>query len=220
MELYYEQNVVNHNIDEHAKKTKILNFAKTACIVVAVFIVLSSTLFMTDSSMLFMIGVVIATAVPFAIAAWVLGRINKRHNTEYDYVVDDENIRISAVYFRAKRKLLHTVRLRNVESVGVFESDGYKKAAASAEKKIMALVNYENEKTIIYILFNTEKGKRILFIEPDRGFMMTLRRAVASYQIFDRSVSDFERELALIETANDPVKSNKADNANEQAGEN
>ena len=206
MELYYEQNVVNNNIDEHAKKTKILSFAKTACIILAIFSFLSGAIFIGNNQALLIMIVFMSAAVPFAIAAFALGKINKKHNTEYDYMIDDEQIKISAVYFRKKRKPLYTIRLRTVESVGVFESDGYKKAAATASKKLLALVNYENEKSIVYILFNGEKGKQVLFIEPDRGFMMTLRRAITTFGIFDNSISEFERMLAIAEG---PIKKPK-----------
>lgn len=212
MELYYEQNVVNKNIDEHAKKTKILSFAKTACIILAIFSFLSGAIFIGNNQALLIMILFMSAAIPFAAAAFVLGKINKKHNTEYDYMIDDEQIKISAVYFRTKRKPLYTIRLRTIESVGVFESDSYQKAAATAAKKHLALVNYENEKSIIYILFNGEKGKQILFIEPDRGFMITLRRAVATFGIFDKSVAEFERMLAIAEG---PIKKPKTDDPSE-----
>ncbi len=193
MEQYYEQNVVNKNIDERIKKTRTLTIAKTFCTVAAIGILLTSILFVVDDSFVAWLGILSVTSVPFIIAAVIIGRINKRNNTEYDYVIDDEYLKVSEIYFRERRKLKHSVRLRSVESAGMFGSEGYKKIESKAEKKILALVNYDNEKTILYLLYSTEKGRRIMFLEPDRGFMIALRRVVSAVNIFDKSMTELEK---------------------------
>ena len=192
MEQYYEQNVVNKNIDERIKKTRTLTIAKTFCTVAAIGILLTSILFVVDDSFVAWLGIL---SVTFIIAAVIIGRINKRNNTEYDYVIDDEYLKVSEIYFRERRKLKHSVRLRSVESAGMFGSEGYKKIESKAEKKILALVNYDNEKTILYLLYSTEKGRRIMFLEPDRGFMIALRRVVSAVNIFDKSMTELEKNL-------------------------
>ncbi len=195
MEQYYEQNVVNKNIDERIKKTRTLTIAKTFCTVAAIGILLTSILFVVDDSFVAWLGILSVTSVPFIIAAVIIGRVNKRNNTEYDYVIDDEYLKVSEIYFRERRKLKHSVRLRSVESAGMFGSEGYKKIESKAEKKILALVNYDNEKTILYLLYSTEKGRRIMFLEPDRGFMIALRRVVSAVNIFDKSMTELEKNL-------------------------
>ncbi len=199
MDVFYEQNVVNHNIEARIKKTKALNIAKTACIIIALFVIMTSALFISSKSFMFWLGIMLLISIPFICAAIILGHINKRNNTEYDYVLDDENLKISEIYFRERRKVKHTVRLRTVESVGVFDSEGYRKNQDKAVKKHLALVNYEDEKSIIYILYSTEKGKQMLFIEPDRGFMIALRRVVSALTVFDKSIADFEKHLNEVE---------------------
>ncbi|MBD5131717.1 MAG: hypothetical protein HDT28_03875 [Clostridiales bacterium] len=207
MEIFYEQNVVNNNIDERTKKTKSLTITKTICLIFGL-----SILLMGATAISFFWAFLIGS-LPFFAATLVVSRINKRNNTEYDYVLDDEYLSISEIYFRERRKLKHKIRLRLVENVGVFDSEGYKKIEKSATKKILALVNYEDEKSIIYILYNTDKGKRILFIEPDRGFMLTLRRILPALTVFDKSISDFEKRLTELEMQNhaDSVKSTDED---------
>ncbi len=212
MDLYYEQNVVNNNIDERYKKTRTLNIARTICGVIGLFILVSSAMLIE------LFWVFILMAVPFFAAALILGHINKRNNTEYDYVLDDERLRISEIYFRQRRKLKHTVTLRSIESVGVFESEGYKKAERTAVKKILALVNYEDEKSVVYILFNTDKGKKILFIEPDRGFMISLRRVVSAMTVFDKSIAEFEKTLAKKESELNAVSGGQSDGADTEDG--
>ncbi len=195
MEQYYEQNVVNKNIDERIKKTRTLTIAKTFCTVAAIGILLTSILFVVDDSFVAWLGILSVTSVPFIIAAVIIGRVNKRNNTEYDYVIDDEYLKVSEIYFRERRKLKHSVRLRSVESAGMFGSEGYKKIESKAEKKILALVHYDHEKTILYLLYSTEKGRRIMFLEPDRGFMIALRRVVSAVNIFDKSMTELEKNL-------------------------
>ena len=152
-------------------------------------------MFVVDDSFVAWLVILSVTSVPFIIAAVIIGRINKRNNTEYDYVIDDEYLKVSEIYFRERRKLKHSVRLRSVESAGMFGSEGYKKIESKAEKKILALVNYDNEKTILYLLYSTEKGRRIMFLEPDRGFMIALRRVVSAVNIFDKSMTELEKNL-------------------------
>lgn len=188
MELYYEQNVVNNNIDERIKKTKTLTVIKTVCLIGGVFILVSSALY----------WMIAFFSIPLFIAFFIVSRLNKRNNTEYDYAVDDECIKIAEIYFRERRKLKYAFAIRAIESVGMFDSEGYKKIERKATKKHLALVNYDDEQAIVYILYNTPKGKKLIFIEPDRGFIMALRRALSSsaLTVYDKSMSDVEKYLA------------------------
>ena len=195
MDLYYEQNVVNKNIDERIKKTRTLTIAKTFCTVIAIGVLLTSILFVVDDSFVAWLGILSLTSIPFIGASIIIGRINKRNNTEYDYIIDDEYLKVSEIYFRERRKLKHTVRLRSVESAGMFGSEGYKKIESRADKKILALVNYDNEKTILYLLYGTDKGRRIIFLEPDRGFLIAIKRVVSAVNVFDKSMSELERNI-------------------------
>ncbi|MCH5154228.1 MAG: hypothetical protein J1F71_03350 [Clostridiales bacterium] len=197
MELYFEQNVTNKNVDERIKRTKLLSIAKTVCLVFAVFIIVSSAMLGDYFFNFFWIFLIFSA--PFFVASYILGRINKRCNTEYDYVIDDEFIKISEIYYREQRKLKHTIRLRFIESVGVFDTEGYKKAERGVGKKILAIVNYEDEDSILYICYKTDKGvRKILFVEPNKGFLIALRRALSTsaLTVFDKSISDLEKRLA------------------------
>ncbi len=199
MELFYEQTVTNNNIDERTKRTKTLTIAKTMCFVFGLFILVSCALYLN------FFWIFILAAIPFFVASFILSRINKRNNTEYDYVLDDEYLKISEVYFRQTRKLKHTIRLRAVESVGVFDSEGYKKVERLATKKVLALVNYDDEKSILYMLYSTDKGKKIIFLEPDRGFMISLRRVVSAVNVFDKSISELEKRLTELAAETETV---------------
>ena len=98
MELYFEQNVTNKNVDERMKRTKTLIVAKTVCMVFGVFALISSA--MLGDYFFYYFWIFLLFAMPFFIAMFIIGRINKRCNTEYDYVIDDVLILISEIYFR------------------------------------------------------------------------------------------------------------------------
>ena len=195
MEQYFEQNVVNKNIDERAKRTKTLNIARLAFIIIAVFVLMTSMLFISDDSFAMMLGILALVDIPIVCAVIILGHVNKRNNTEYDYVIDGDYLNVSEIYYRSKRKLKHSILFRSIESVGMFDSDGYRKSENKATKKHLAIVNYDDEKSIIYVLYYTDKGRQILFIEPNRGFLIALKRMVSAVTVFDKSMTDFERIL-------------------------
>ncbi len=195
MEQFYEQTVVNNNIDERKKKTKTLTIAKTVCTIIALGLLLTVIPFIGSKSFFLWFAILCVGSIPFICAAIILGHINKRNNTEYDYTIDDENLKITEVYFRERRKLKHTIRLRTVESVGAFGSEGYKKVQDKADKKYLAIVNYDDEDSIMYLLYNTDKGRRMIFVEPDKGFIIALRRVVSAVNVFDKSVSDLDKKL-------------------------
>ena len=194
MEQYYEQNVTNKDIDRRTKRTKTLSIARTVCIILGVAPLIMTAMFILGES-LFMIFVLIGIAVPFFVAALVIGHFNKRNNTEYDYVIDGEKITVSEIYYRQTRKVKYTIPLRAIESVGTFDSNGYKKVQDNAVKKQLAIVNYDDDKAIVYLYYFTEKGRKILFIEPDRGFVIALKRSVAALTVFDDSMNDFIKLL-------------------------
>lgn len=195
MEQFYEQNVINHNIDERTKRTRLLNILQMACIILAVFALMSCVMFVGSRGFIVYFGIFAAVACPFILGAVIINRINKRNNTEYDYTIDDEYLKISAVYYRNRRKVKYNIKLRSIESVGVFDSEGYKKIEGRAQKKQLALVNYEDEDKIVYILYNSEKGRKIVFIEPDRGFIIALKRGVNAMTVFDKSIATLEKKL-------------------------
>lgn len=200
MEQYYEQNVVNKNIDERTKKTKTLTIAKTVCMIIAIGALLTIILFVTDDNFVLWLGILIVFSMPFIIAAIILGRVNKKNNTEYDYCIDDSAIKVSEIYFRNARKLKYTVPFNSIMSVGVFDSEGYRKVESTAQKKYLAIVNYDDEDAILYILYNTPKGRRMIFLEPDRGFLIALKRSISAITICDKSVADLENRLNKSET--------------------
>lgn len=189
MEQYYEQNVVNYGIDNISKRTRILSILRMICFGLSIAI-----LFLGITMLNWILAI---AAIPSFAVGCVLGHYNKRANTEYDYVLDNEKLCIAEIYYRMRRKQKYKISLRSIESVGAYGSDGYKRAAGSVKKKHLALVNFDDEKTVLYIVYKNDKGKFMIFLEPDRTFMLTLRRVVSAIQLFDSSVSELERCLSV-----------------------
>lgn len=194
MEQYYEQNVTNRDIDKRSKRTKTLNIARSVCFVLGVAPLILTAMFILSEAF-FMVFVLIGVAIPFFVAAVVIGYFNKRNNTEYDYVIDNEKITVTEIYYRESRKVKYSVQLRAIESVGTFDSEKYKKLQGNAVKKNLAIVNFDDEKKIVYLYYYTEKGRKILFIEPDRGFIIALKRSVAALTVFDESMNELIKLL-------------------------
>lgn len=190
MEQYYEQNVINHEMDKISNRTRTLSILRLVCFG------LSVAILFFGATMLKIYWVFVIAAIPSFAIGLVIGHFNKRANTEYDYVLDNDQISVAAIYYRARRKLKYKIDLRTVESVGAYGSEGYKRNAETVKKKQLALVNFDDEKAVLYIVYNTDKGRFMIFLEPDRTFMLTLRRVVSAIKLFDSSVSDLEKHLS------------------------
>lgn len=201
MDIFYEQNVVNNHIDSRAKKTRTLVIAKSICLTLGVFCLVSTG--MLGNAFFRYFWILVLISAPFFVFTVIFEKINRRNNAEYDYYVDNEYISICEIYYRESRKQRYKIMLRQIAAVGMFDSDGYKKISKTAVKKNLALVNYDDEKSILYILYCTEKGRQLIFIEPDCGFIIALRRALSSsaLTIFDSSVNLLERRLTEKEQA-------------------
>lgn len=190
MEQYYEQNVVNQEIDNISKRTRTFSILRMICFGLSIAILIFGT------AMLKVYWIFVIAAIPSFAIGCVIGHYNKRANTEYDYVLDNEKISIAEIYYRMRRKQKYNISLRSIESVGAYGSEGYKRIANTIKKKYLALVNFDDEKAVLYMVYNTEKGRFLIFLEPDRTFMLTLRRVVSAVMLFDSSVSDLERRLS------------------------
>lgn len=190
MEQYYEQNVINREIDRISRRTRTFSILRMICFGLSIAILIFGT------AMIKVYWIFVIAVIPSFAIGCVIGHYNKRANTEYDYVLDNEMLRIAEIYYRMRRKLKYNISLSSIESVGAYGSEGYKRNANSVKKKYLALVNFDDENAVLYIVYKTDKGRFMIFLEPDRTFMLTLRRVVSAIRLFDNSVSDLERRLS------------------------
>lgn len=220
--VFYEQNVIKRDIDERTKKTQTLTVAKTVLLMLGVLI---------DSSVFFLIGmetaqfflfffVLLGASVPFYVVSLLLGKANKKANTEYDYSLVETRLTVSAVFFRDRRKKLYEIDTAAMISIGAFVSETYKKYDNDNVKKVFALANYDDEDAVAYLVFDTPKGRMLMFFEPDSGMIAALRRAVGRFDVFDSSIKKVsENDLARAAEERRAAKERSERNANRYGGE-
>ena len=192
MEVFYEQNVNNPNIDKHKKRTTVLSVLRTVFLVIGLlFAFLLIGTVKVGSVLSTVIGIVIGalSGAPFVAAYFFIGKFIKNSNSEYDYVLNGNYLRIVRVTRRTKRKLLTTVPVSGIESIGKLSCEAYERyAAAKNVKKLFAVCNYEEEDKIAYIRYRTEGEDFLLHIEPNDEMVASLRKSLPRFSIMDKSM--------------------------------
>lgn len=194
MEIFYEQNVANPNIDKHKKRTVVLSVLRIVLLAIGII----AGLFLLGFGVqigkgalttVIQLGMVVLSVAPFVLTYILLGRFLRNSNTEYDYILNGDVLRIVSVVRRTKRKLLPTVRIASVESIGRITGEAYDRYAASKDiKKKFALCNYDNEEKIVYIRYRSEGENFLLHIEPDDEMIASLRKSLPRMGIMDKSM--------------------------------
>ncbi|MCI8412686.1 MAG: hypothetical protein HFE47_01130 [Clostridia bacterium] len=194
MEIFYEQNVANPNIDKHKKRTVVLSVLRIVLLAIGII----AGLFLLGFGVqigkgalttVIQLGMVVLSVAPFVLTYILLGRFLRNSNTEYDYILNGDVLRIVSVVRRTKRKLSATVRIASVESIGRITGEAYDRYAASKDiKKKFALCNYDNEEKIVYIRYRSEGENFLLHIEPDDEMIASLRKSLPRMGIMDKSM--------------------------------
>ena len=193
MDYYYEQNVNNPHIDKHLKRTKALSILRY--VVLAIGILFAYFIFFWGTaanlpSILFSLLFIALEMAPVLLVFFMIGRYLKRTNSEYDYILSGDVLRIVRVMRRSKRKLFLTIRIDAIESIGKITCEAYDRYAASKDvKKQFAFCDYENEDAIVYMYYHGEDGNCLLHFEPDDEMVATLRKSLPRFSIMDKSMS-------------------------------
>ena len=194
MEIFYEQNVANPNIDKHKKRTVVLSVLRIVLLaigIIAGLFLLGFGFQIVKGALttVIQLGMVVLSVAPFVLTYILLGRFLRNSNTEYDYILNGDVLRIVSVVRRTKRKLSATVRIASVESIGRITGEAYDRYAASKDiKKKFALCNYDNEEKIVYIRYRSEGENFLLHIEPDDEMIASLRKSLPRMGIMDKSM--------------------------------
>lgn len=108
MDVYFEQSLINDNIDRHSKRTKTLTVIRYVCIAVIVLIVLLAITLLIDissvASFFVSLLLVLLMMAPFVLTYIFLGRMIANGNLEFDYLLNGSMFRIVKVINRKKRK--------------------------------------------------------------------------------------------------------------------
>ncbi len=196
MELYCEQNVNNTSIDKHRKRNSILSVLRKVLLgigIVLLFFLLGFGVNIGNGIVTIILGVAISlfAAAPFVLAFVFLGRYLKNVSSEYDYILNGGILRIVRVIQRSKRKLMATIRLDSIESIGKISSETYERFAASKNlKKQYAVCNYDDEEAIVYVRYRNEGEDYLLHMEPNEELVSSIRRSLPRISIMDKSMNN------------------------------
>lgn len=222
--IYYEQNLTSFDFEKLQKKNKITVSVSTALFGVGILLIMCCFFAIGVEGAVIIIISLICSSIPFFGASILLNRIAKKRLTEYDYVISDTTLSVSAVYARSQRKLLYKIESPQIISVGKFGSDACVRAEKSATHRKVAVVNFNDEDAISYILYNSDKdGKKVLlFIEPSKELIINLRRSISRYEVFDESVAslhyfevhdDMQNHDEEVETSNAQEEGESVENS-------
>ncbi len=193
MEIYYEQNVENPNIDKHRKRTTVLSVLRYVILVLgillAILIIFQPAEKWRASMVIFVLVFGLLSAAPFVATFFLLGRFLKKSNTEYDYRLDNGTFRVIKVVQRNYRKLMAVVPISTIESVGRINCDAYERYNASKDiKKLFAICHYDKEEDIVYLRYRNEGEDFLLHIEPDEELIAALKKSLSRLGIIDKSL--------------------------------
>lgn len=189
MEAFYEQNLINNAINEHSRRTRIWVIVSKILwgLGIAILIVFAVFAIAVKNFIYLLIGA--GFCVPFILPAFLLGVYIKKTNCEYDYILAGDTLRIVCVMRRLKRKLVETIPLSSVVTVGSILSESYEKNLASKDiKKKYAICDYEAVDKIAYILYRSNGEKIMTHIEPDEGLIAALRKCLPRVGVVDKSL--------------------------------
>ena len=195
MEVIFEQNVSNPNIEKHIKRTKFLSVLRYILLsigVLAAFIILFILPAEVKSWMDFLFALVFAiiSLAPGVASFILLGIYLNRTNSEYDYSLHGSVLRIIKITRRTKRKLLAIIPLDAVDSVGKINSESYDRFSSSKElKKLYAICDYNDEDKLTYIKYRSEGENFLLHFEPNEEMIKSLKLSLPRMSIMDKSMN-------------------------------
>ena len=116
MEIFFEQNVDNPNIDKHKKRTTVLSVLSKVFLVLGIVLAvvgIGGIALPSSGNVVLTIALQIVFSLlmgaPFVLAFFLIRRFLRQSNAEFDYILNGNILRIVRVTMRVKRKLLATV---------------------------------------------------------------------------------------------------------------
>ena len=175
MEIFYEKNIANESIDKHKKRNIVFSILKAVGYVGIFFCLFILINFVSVDNII--VTIFILTMIAFFVAfEFIVYRLVRNLNVEYDYFILGDIFRIVCVYNRKKRKKLIEFPMSSIASIGFVEGDSYDRY--DAERTTKRVIAYCNENDVMYILTNADSEKKLVIIESDPEFVMNMRRAL------------------------------------------
>lgn len=106
-------------------------------------------------------------------------RLIASFNVEYEIAVTNNLVDIDKIINQTKRKSLFSGDCKDFELVAKKDSDKYTQSYDNIPQKIMAISSTESE-DIYFILTDNDKGRLIIYFEPDQRMLETMRKYIPS----------------------------------------
>lgn len=198
MEVFFEKNVVNENIDRHKKRNVVFNVIRIISIViliVEIYFILSFQGIPVDQGawavVLSIFSSLIIIAPPIA-SIIVFSMLLSRLNAEYDYYIAGDVFRVMQVINRKKRKKFTEFSVSAISELGILESENFERY--NADKTIKKLNAFCNDDSLLgYVYFTVDGEKKLLILELDEEFLLALRKALPM-SVLDGSVKKILHE--------------------------
>lgn len=193
MDIYFEQSLLNENIDKHLRRTNFLGILRYVLLFLAGIIAVICFILPLDEnnikqSVIANLVILVVLCVPLVLSFFFIGKYINTSNLEYDYILNGKSFKIIKIMNRKKRKLLLDLSIDCFESLGAVRSEAYGRYTANRETKMhYAITNVKNEQDIFYIYYITEGEKHLLHFAPNHEMMISLRKCLPRITVFDKS---------------------------------
>ena len=184
MEIFYEKNLSNNLMSEHAGRFYVLSIVKKISFILLLLVLLFVFMFHdipvkpTILNMLTTILSALGFLLPFLALYLIVSIYLAKKAVEYDYHILGSTFRIVKVINRKKRKLLLEVPMSSISSIGKVGCDAYERLSGDKNvKKIRAFCNQTEELIYAHMPYNGEHV--IVIMESDVEYMANLRKALS-----------------------------------------
>ena len=200
MEIFFEKNVVNENIDKHKKRNVVFNVIRILSIVILVieiYFILSFQGIPVDQGALAVVLSIFSSVImilPPITSIVLFSLLLSRFNAEYDYYIAGDVFRVMQVLNRKKRKKFLEASMSAISEIGTLESENFERY--NIDKSIKKMNAFCNDDSLLgYIYFSLDGEKKLLILELDDEFLFALRKALPM-SVLDNSVKKIILEAA------------------------
>ncbi len=183
MEKYYEESAISQT---HAKEDRNFQIFHVICLIFAAIavILIGFSWFMvpdliknyTGGQLVWMLVQQFAPLVGALLAAALFYFLKFKFGVSYDYLLIEDELRVSKVFNGKKRKFLYRFKSDFVLKVGFCERESYEKTLLGNGKPIFLTPNKtpSDGKIFIYLLYSDSNGKYVYVFECRETFMERL----------------------------------------------
>lgn len=172
---YYEESAVCAKSQSEAKRYAIIHWMSVVCFafagIAAYFVFMTIPGIIAEAKGFAMFIQIVAMLLPFVLCLGLglaLFFFKKRYNQSYDYVLVEDELRVTRVYNGRKRKHLRTFMMEHVMKIGYCDRDSFEDTLRGVQSKAGYLTpNREpmEGKEFFYFLYSDSVEKRVYIIE-------------------------------------------------------